>query len=261
MQQRGQQRGESSGKQDSKHDKDSDTRRSVLHSRPPRGPAYHRERSTLIHTRARVPHLHLRLVVPLDELRGKVAQAQGRLQRCPYARQVRSERGCLQTRQEGEGEGRSSGRSGTVRGRASYHGVLGCGALGQAGNFLGGQWSPVRHAFPLAASLPFTLPTPPPVLPDPEFRQLEPPIALVGEVVPGFGRGSKELGIPTANLDPATLGPAMDGVVPGIYCGWASVEGSPPYKAVASIGLCVISLFLTRFVCVGVRMCPRVFGM
>ena len=34
---------------------------------------------------------------------------------------------------------------------------------------------------------------------------LEPPWHLAGTVVKGFGRGSKELGIPTANLDEASL--------------------------------------------------------
>lgn len=34
---------------------------------------------------------------------------------------------------------------------------------------------------------------------------LEPVWRLKGKVVKGFGRGSKELGIPTANLDAASL--------------------------------------------------------
>ena len=34
---------------------------------------------------------------------------------------------------------------------------------------------------------------------------LEPVWKLKGKVVKGFGRGSKELGIPTANLDAASL--------------------------------------------------------
>ena len=34
---------------------------------------------------------------------------------------------------------------------------------------------------------------------------VDPPWALRGTVVKGFGRGSKELGIPTANLDSASL--------------------------------------------------------
>lgn len=77
---------------------------------------------------------------------------------------------------------------------------------------------------------------------DPLFKRLEPPVVLVGRVVSGFGRGSKELGIPTANLDPEALGSALDGVTPGVYCGWAAVDGSVPYKTVMSIGLYVCML-------------------
>ncbi len=71
---------------------------------------------------------------------------------------------------------------------------------------------------------------------DPAFRVLESPVALCGEVVSGYGRGSRELGVPTANLDPAALGSALDGVTPGVYCGWASIADSEPYMAVMSIG-------------------------
>lgn len=38
-----------------------------------------------------------------------------------------------------------------------------------------------------------------------ELVPVEPPWTLKGTVVKGFGRGSKELGIPTANLDSASL--------------------------------------------------------
>ena len=38
-----------------------------------------------------------------------------------------------------------------------------------------------------------------------EVVPVEPPWTLKGTVVKGFGRGSKELGIPTANLDSASL--------------------------------------------------------
>lgn len=34
---------------------------------------------------------------------------------------------------------------------------------------------------------------------------MHPPWRLVGKVVKGFGRGSKELGIPTANLDNSAM--------------------------------------------------------
>ena len=38
-----------------------------------------------------------------------------------------------------------------------------------------------------------------------ELVPVEPPWTLKGTVVKGFGRGSRELGIPTANLDSASL--------------------------------------------------------
>ncbi len=60
---------------------------------------------------------------------------------------------------------------------------------------------------------------------------------MKGAVVKGFGRGSKELGIPTANLDADALGSSLDGVEPGVYFGWASVGlGKEVYKMVMSIG-------------------------
>ncbi len=56
-------------------------------------------------------------------------------------------------------------------------------------------------------------------------------------MVKGFGRGSKELGVPTANLDIAEVGAQAEGFAPGIYFGWASVGSSEQvYKMVMSIG-------------------------
>jgi len=57
-----------------------------------------------------------------------------------------------------------------------------------------------------------------------ELRALPARVALAGEVVKGFGRGSKELGIPTANLDADALGDALAALPTGIYLGWASVH-------------------------------------
>jgi hypothetical protein len=59
-------------------------------------------------------------------------------------------------------------------------------------------------------------------------------------VVKGFGRGSKELGIPTANLDIDALGAAADALATGIYYGWARVGAAPEaHMMVMSIGWCV----------------------
>jgi riboflavin kinase len=55
---------------------------------------------------------------------------------------------------------------------------------------------------------------------------LRPAVRLGGPVVRGFGRGSKTLGIPTANLDVAPIKKESDALAPGIYCGWAGLRGN-----------------------------------
>lgn len=66
---------------------------------------------------------------------------------------------------------------------------------------------------------------------------LDPVWRLRGTVVRGFGRGSKELGIPTANLPPASLHGQLADAVTGIYYGWASVGASPAvYPTAISVG-------------------------
>ena len=105
----------------------------------------------------------------------------------------------------------------------------------------------------------------------PLARQLRPvgPHKLLGKVVEGFKRGSKEvrlssrpislassshvrllvvlqLGWPTANLDPAAFESTLDSEEEGVYVGWATLEDDqgaalPPaarvaHKAVLSIG-------------------------
>ncbi|KAF4553131.1 Riboflavin kinase-like protein [Elsinoe fawcettii] len=51
------------------------------------------------------------------------------------------------------------------------------------------------------------------------------PIRLDGEVIKGFGRGSKELGIPTANLPISGLAVGgHDDLQSGVYYGWASLS-------------------------------------
>ncbi|QSZ36122.1 hypothetical protein DSL72_007247 [Monilinia vaccinii-corymbosi] len=49
------------------------------------------------------------------------------------------------------------------------------------------------------------------------------PLRMQGEVVSGFGRGSKELGIPTANI-PVTNVPWIDSVASGVYFGYAALD-------------------------------------
>ena len=69
------------------------------------------------------------------------------------------------------------------------------------------------------------------------------PHRFVGSVVAGFKRGSKQLGWPTANLDPAAFEQQLDSATEGVYVGWARindpslpVEARAVHKAVLSIG-------------------------
>ncbi|XP_056274088.1 riboflavin kinase [Pseudoliparis swirei] len=57
-----------------------------------------------------------------------------------------------------------------------------------------------------------------------------------GEVIRGFGRGSKELGIPTANFSDAVVDTLPGDIGTGIYYGWACVGNGEVYKMVMSIG-------------------------
>lgn len=77
----------------------------------------------------------------------------------------------------------------------------------------------------------------------PSYR-LRSPVLLQGEVVRGFGRGSRQMGTPTANIDPAPLQAALAGMSKGVYFGWAQLvtpEGWPQadaalHKVVLNIG-------------------------
>ncbi|XP_056888437.1 riboflavin kinase [Takifugu flavidus] len=57
-----------------------------------------------------------------------------------------------------------------------------------------------------------------------------------GEVIRGFGRGSKELGIPTANFPDSVVDNLPADISTGIYYGWASLGNGDVYKMVMSIG-------------------------
>ncbi|XP_065885156.1 riboflavin kinase-like [Dysidea avara] len=62
------------------------------------------------------------------------------------------------------------------------------------------------------------------------------PFFARGLVVAGFGRGSKELGIPTANYPEDVVSTLPDAIQSGIFYGWAMVDQGPVYKMVMSIG-------------------------
>lgn len=57
-----------------------------------------------------------------------------------------------------------------------------------------------------------------------------------GQVVRGFGRGSKQLGISTANFPEQVVDNLPADISTGIYYGWASVGGGDVHKMVVSIG-------------------------
>ncbi|XP_011882808.1 PREDICTED: riboflavin kinase [Vollenhovia emeryi] len=61
------------------------------------------------------------------------------------------------------------------------------------------------------------------------------PCFVSGVIVKGFGRGSRTLGIPTANLPQTVVDALPKDLSTGIYYGWASLHGEV-YKMVASIG-------------------------
>jgi riboflavin kinase len=60
-------------------------------------------------------------------------------------------------------------------------------------------------------------------------------IVLTANVVHGFKRGSKELGIPTANLNMEQLGEQGESLETGIYYGWSVLNGVR-YETVVSVG-------------------------
>merc|ERR1711872_147458 len=62
------------------------------------------------------------------------------------------------------------------------------------------------------------------------------PHFATGTVVKGFGRGSKELGIPTANFPDDVVDDLPEEITTGIYYGWAKVDNGPTHKMVMSIG-------------------------
>ena len=58
----------------------------------------------------------------------------------------------------------------------------------------------------------------------------------------GYGRGSKKLGFPTANLPYFDSPLSSNHIMAGVYFGWAAVDGKTPedssviYPCVANIG-------------------------
>uniref|UniRef100_A0A7I4B1J4 riboflavin kinase n=1 Tax=Physcomitrium patens TaxID=3218 RepID=A0A7I4B1J4_PHYPA len=62
------------------------------------------------------------------------------------------------------------------------------------------------------------------------------PWYMGGPVIKGFGRGSKLLGTPTANLPTSAFSNHLASHVCGIYIGWAGLANRGVYKMVMSVG-------------------------
>lgn len=62
------------------------------------------------------------------------------------------------------------------------------------------------------------------------------PWFIGGPVIKGFGRGSKVLGIPTANLHAENFSDILSEHTSGVYFGWAGLSTRGIYKMVMSIG-------------------------
>ncbi|EAX98844.1 Riboflavin kinase / FAD synthetase family protein [Trichomonas vaginalis G3] len=62
------------------------------------------------------------------------------------------------------------------------------------------------------------------------------PTHFSGTVVKGFQRGSRQLGFPTANIDPKSWTIDLSEDDFGVYCGICSINNGPEYKCVFSIG-------------------------
>lgn len=79
----------------------------------------------------------------------------------------------------------------------------------------------------------------------PALTLATPPLLLAAPVVTGFGRGSRAMGVPTANLDTKVVGSDVAQRPRGVYFGYARLlnppPGSPaadaaPHPAVLNIG-------------------------
>ena len=64
------------------------------------------------------------------------------------------------------------------------------------------------------------------------------PFSFECQVIHGYGRGSKQLDCPTANVDMVSFKKDFLPFRNGIYWGYASVENGPVYRCAINIGVC-----------------------
>ncbi|KYQ91319.1 hypothetical protein DLAC_08265 [Tieghemostelium lacteum] len=72
-----------------------------------------------------------------------------------------------------------------------------------------------------------------------DIKAIKFPLHFKGKIIKGFGRGSKELGIPTANLPIEDYEEQLREIPVGVYYGFANVEGlnnDKVYPMAMSIG-------------------------
>ncbi|KAK9507072.1 hypothetical protein O3M35_008895 [Rhynocoris fuscipes] len=62
------------------------------------------------------------------------------------------------------------------------------------------------------------------------------PLFVSGVVDKGFGRGSKELGIPTANYSSEVVKNLPHNLETGVYYGWSQIDNGAVHKMVMSVG-------------------------
>jgi hypothetical protein len=55
----------------------------------------------------------------------------------------------------------------------------------------------------------------------PRYALPDGPLRMAAPVVKGFGRGSRQMGTPTANMDPEPLASTLAHMHQGVYYGWA----------------------------------------
>ncbi|EEB09625.1 riboflavin kinase Fmn1 [Schizosaccharomyces japonicus yFS275] len=80
------------------------------------------------------------------------------------------------------------------------------------------------------------VPNPRPEIVGPQEVQPPYPIFFQGEVVHGFGRGSREMGIPTANILESAVQELLKERESGVYYGFAQVADGEVYPMVMSVG-------------------------
>jgi hypothetical protein len=68
----------------------------------------------------------------------------------------------------------------------------------------------------------------------PGYRFSSAPVVLQSTVVTGFGRGSRQLGVPTANMDPLSLQQQLQQMPRGVYFGWAQLDAPEGWPAADS---------------------------